>query len=105
MKTIKISKDIDNLPGGKADKKSFYDLIIHHGDESWPKEKLKSLEKSLTQELEKGIEVELEHTSDNAMAEEIAMDHLWEDAKYYSKLSTIHHEGSKWVVINKKTGE
>jgi len=37
-------------------------------------------------ELAKGIEVELEHTSDRALAREIAMDHLVEDPHYYDKL-------------------
>lgn len=38
------------------------------------------------QQLKMGIKVELEHTSDPAIAKEIAMDHLTEDAHYYSKL-------------------
>lgn len=39
--------------------------------------------------LEKGIEFELEHTSDRALAKEIAMDHLTEDPRYYEKLARI----------------
>lgn len=39
------------------------------------------------EELKKGIEVEKEHTNDPVKAEEIALDHLKEDPKYYSKLS------------------
>jgi len=39
--------------------------------------------------LEAGIKVELEHTSDRAIAAEIAMDHLTEDPNYYEKLETI----------------
>lgn len=39
--------------------------------------------------LEKGIEVELEHTDDPKLAREIAMDHLTEDPLYYEKLATI----------------
>lgn len=37
-------------------------------------------------ELEVGIEVEMEHTDDPEIAEEIAIDHLTEDPEYYSKL-------------------
>jgi len=48
-----------------------------------------SLEKILSQ-LEKGIEVEAEHTSDKAAAREIALDHLWERADYYTKLAAAN---------------
>ena len=37
-------------------------------------------------ELDMGVEVEMEHTSDEEIALKIAMDHLAEDAKYYTKL-------------------
>lgn len=37
-------------------------------------------------ELEMGMAVEKEHTQDEALAKKIAMDHLAEDPKYYSKL-------------------
>jgi hypothetical protein len=37
-------------------------------------------------ELERGTQVELEHTNDPAIAQEIAMDHLVEDPDYYSRL-------------------
>lgn len=39
--------------------------------------------------LQKGIETELEHTSNTQMAKEIAKDHLTEDPAYYDKLPTI----------------
>jgi len=38
------------------------------------------------EELKKGIKVEMEHTKDRIKAEEIALDHLQEDPKYYTKL-------------------
>jgi hypothetical protein len=34
-------------------------------------------------QLEKGIEVEMEHTDDSEKAKEIALDHLSENPKYY----------------------
>ncbi len=38
------------------------------------------------QQLAVGIQIELEHTRDRALAQEIAMDHLAEDLRYYDKL-------------------
>lgn len=45
-------------------------------------------------ELKRGIEVELEHTNSRRIAKEIALDHLAEDAKYYTKLKKIHKNPS-----------
>lgn len=44
-------------------------------------------------ELAKGIRTEMEHTDDPQIAKEIAMDHLTEDPKYYTKLAKM--ESSK----------
>jgi len=38
-------------------------------------------------QLAKGIKVELEHTSDRAVAHEIALDHLGEFPDYYNRLA------------------
>lgn len=46
-------------------------------------------------ELARGIKVELEHTADRRIAREIACDHLTEDARYYSKLATVHLGGGR----------
>jgi len=40
-------------------------------------------------QIKKGIKVEMEHTEDKKVAKEIAMDHLYEDPKYYDKLKKI----------------
>jgi len=76
MIVIKIGKKCgwneDKLPGGLADKKS-------------PKDFDKK-------QLAKGTKVEMEHVDDRALAQEIAMDHLTEDPKYYEKLETIEEE-------------
>lgn len=40
----------------------------------------------ITKQLEIGIKVEQEHTSNKETAREIALDHLKEDPSYYSKL-------------------
>ena len=39
-------------------------------------------------QLKLGIKIEKEHTLDNKLAAEIAIDHLTEDPQYYSKLSS-----------------
>ena len=40
----------------------------------------------INDQLEKGVEVEMEHTNDNKESERIALDHLDEDPMYYTKL-------------------
>jgi hypothetical protein len=62
----------DKIPGGKADNKQPSDFDA--------------------EQLKVGTAVELEHTSDRSIAEEIAMDHLTEDKDYYKKLKAIHKE-------------
>lgn len=59
----------DELSGGLADKKNPNDFN--------------------KKALEKGMRVEMEHTDDEKIALEIAMDHLTEDPKYYDKLELI----------------
>lgn len=66
VKTKTHKKNEDSVAGGKGDK-----LNPENVD---PKE------------LEVGIAVEREHTDSNDVAQEIALDHLAEDSKYYSKL-------------------
>ena len=46
-------------------------------------------------QINKGTEVEMEHTSDSDFAHEIAMDHVIEDPKYYDKLIRLKLEGRK----------
>ena len=57
---------LDKIHGGRADKANSKDF-----DQT---------------ELAKGIKVEREHTNSDALAKEIAMDHLTEDPHYYTKL-------------------
>lgn len=40
-------------------------------------------------ELRRGVLVEMEHTTDPEVAREIAMDHLYEHPKYYTKLARV----------------
>lgn len=69
MKGVSKSKQKDLIPGGLADKKK---------PEDFDPEDLKA-----------GVKVEREHTSNPAIATEIAMDHLTEDPKYYKKLKRM----------------
>jgi hypothetical protein len=50
--------------------------------------------------LAKGIKVEMEHTTDKAVAERIARHHIGEDPFYYDKLALI--EKPKYRIIKKK---
>lgn len=56
-------------------------------------------------QLNKGIEVELEHTSDPAVAEEIALDHLNERLDYYDALATIDEEDLEEVYPGQSSGK
>lgn len=42
---------------------------------------------AIQQQLKKGITVELEHTTDKAVAREIALDHIAEYPDYYDRLA------------------
>jgi hypothetical protein len=42
--------------------------------------------------LAEGTEHEMEHTDDPLIAQEIAMDHLFEDPEYYQKLKLIENQ-------------
>ena len=44
---------------------------------------------TIKKEFKKGVNVEMEHTTDIRIASEIAKDHIFEDPKYYDKLMTI----------------
>jgi Protein of unknown function (DUF5661) len=60
------------ISGGKAD---------YQPDHKFPSE-----------QLEKGMKVEMEHTSNKEIAKEIAKDHLVEDMRYYDKLAKVHKD-------------
>ncbi len=59
----------DKIPGGLADKSK---------SEDFDKE-----------QLDAGTKIEMEHTKDQKVAQEIAMDHLTEDPDYYKKLKKV----------------
>ena len=82
---------VDKIKGGLADSKSLQDIADKHSVS------LSAIESALAD----GIKVEQEHTTDAKIAEEIAKDHLFEDAEYYSKLSVMEkqNEAGTWITV------
>ena len=75
----------DKVPGGLADNKPL-------GNYS-------------KEQLIKGLQVEMEHTDDPALALEIATDHLEEDSSYYDHLKEMEDKHAGADSINLETGE
>ena len=80
--------EVEKIPGGLAKGMTIKDLADHH------KVDVDTIKKALA----KGIKVELEHTTDKAVAKEIAMDHVYEDLKYYDKLKKIEENLKEYNV-------
>lgn len=76
---VTINESTEKLEGGLADGMNITDLAKHHDVPV----------KEISSQLVKGIKVELEHTKDDKVAKEVAMDHLYEDPKYYTKLEKV----------------
>lgn len=72
------------LKGGKADNMSLEDIAKKHNV---------SID-FIKKQLKAGMKVEMEHTNDPKKTEEIAMDHLFEDAQYYIKLKKVEAKES-----------
>jgi hypothetical protein len=89
-----LLNEVNKIPGGLAKNKTLDDIVAKHGVEK----------NELEKQLEKGIKVEVEHTTDEAIAKEIAMDHLFEDPKYYDKLNKLE-EGTCGYNADVKTGK
>ena len=75
----------DKIPGGLSDNWSVEDVAKKH-DVSVDK---------IKKELEKGIDVELEHTNSKDKAREIALDHLHEFPDYYTRLKDMENKAEK----------
>jgi hypothetical protein len=71
----------DKIPGGLAKGMTLNDIAKKHNI---------SVD-TIVKDLKKGMKVEMEHTTDVNVAKEIAFDHLFEDPKYYDKLSKIEN--------------
>ena len=75
--------DEERIKGGKADGMDIEDIAKMHDitvDEIYD-------------EFTKGIQHEMEHTSEMMVAVEIALDHLYEDPEYYTKLEGMESGG------------
>jgi hypothetical protein len=77
----------EKLKGGVSDKKTLEDIAKKHDKKGYYH--TDDMISSLKKELEMGMKVEMEHTKDKAKAKEIAMDHLWENPSYYTKLKKV----------------
>ena len=102
---VKVITTAGSVSGTKArqallagDKEGFTQFLpdIPEVDQIWDmlsnvvaEEKTSPLDKYDREELKKGIEVEKEHTDNPKIALKIALDHLDEDPKYYTKLATL----------------
>jgi hypothetical protein len=98
---IDLSNDYDyemneseELKGGNADNKSLVQIAKKHDAKNYYH--IDNMVKSLKKELEMGIKIEMEHTDDKDKAKEIAMDHLWENPSYYTKLKKSDIEEACW---------
>jgi hypothetical protein len=87
-----VYENKEKLKGGKADKKTFEDLVNKYKKHG---QSISNVETMLKKQLSKGIRVEMEHTDDKGSAKEIAMDHLFENPKYYDKLEKIETKEGK----------
>ncbi|NBO36579.1 hypothetical protein EBU91_03455 [bacterium] len=76
---MKFNQIIEEALNGLAEGKTLEDIAKKHNV---------GLE-VLKKELESGISIEKEHTSEESTAKKIAMDHLFEDPKYYTKLAEM----------------
>lgn len=96
-KEYKIKEEI--LKGGTSDNKTLLDIAKKHAyddsKDSTSKEKIKRMYEKLKSQLNKGIRIEMEHTSNKNKAKEIAMDHLAERPDYYDRLEKIESNESK----------
>ena len=73
----------DEIKGGKADGMDIEDIADMHGLDM----------DTMYDEFSKGVQHEMEHTSEPRVAIEIALDHLYEDPEYYTKLEGMEMGG------------
>lgn len=75
----------NTLKGGKSDKLSLQDIA----------NKFDVNVEGIKSQLQKGIRVEMEHTSDKEKATEIATDHISEFPDYYDRLEKMENKADK----------
>jgi hypothetical protein len=84
---MKFDQLVEAVLNGLAKGKTPQDLADKHGV---PLDQIE-------QQISAGLKVELEHTKDPSVAKEIAMDHLFEDPDYYTKLKTIEKKSKVFL--------
>jgi len=89
-----VLQEKDYIPGGLTDKLTGSMEDKHKQLAKMHNVSLEDIEK----EVSKGVKVEMEHTNDENIAHEIAMDHVFEDPKYYTKLSAQKLEESDEMI-------
>jgi hypothetical protein len=80
--SINDINEMEKLKGGLSDNKTLQDIAKKHSNNKTYDKVLLGLKQQLTM----GLKVEVEHTNNKNEAKEVAMDHLFEDPKYYTKL-------------------
>lgn len=81
---------MEHLQGGLADNCSIKDIAEKHNVPV----------KDIMLQLAKGVSVEKEHTNDISIAKEVAMDHLFENPRYYTELSNMEANMKKQADVN-----
>jgi hypothetical protein len=88
----------NEIPGGLAQFATIGDLATMH---NLPLDQI-------IKQIVKGVKTESEHTTDLDIAMEIAFDHVYEDPKYYDKLSSIEegeHDPVQPGILKKRLGK
>jgi hypothetical protein len=85
----------DKISGGVSNSDTPSDVAKHHGVS------VKEIEDAIA----KGTKVEMEHTDDTKIASEIAKDHVYEDPKYYDKLSKVEEASKEYEFDPGKAAE
>ena len=92
-----IGEDInesEELKGGNSDNKTLIQIAKKHDAKGYYH--IVNMVQSLKKQLDMGVEIEMEHTDNEDEAMEIAMDHLWENPSYYTKLKKSDIEEACW---------
>lgn len=92
--TIDNVNETEKLKGGLSDKKTLEDIAKKHDSKGYYH--IVNMVQSLKKQLDIGVKIEMEHTNNKDEAMEIALDHLWENPKYYSKLKKAEIDEECW---------
>jgi hypothetical protein len=96
----------DHMDGGEDDtekKKEVKEAFKSYKSVEEIAKKHKVSEEDIEKQLEMGMKVEKEHTTDNQVAKEIALQHLDELPNYYSKLKKVEKVKEEWSAKYKRS--